>query len=162
MARETERKFLVASPDWRSLAGRKALIRQFYVYSARDRSARIRIMDGDKASMTLKFSPLSQRGDALEREEFTFPVSLDEALAMATFAEGGIIEKVRNVVPWEGFEIEVDVFAGALEGLVMAEMELGDAKEWPRLPAWLGREVTGDPAYQNAALARAAATGAAA
>jgi adenylate cyclase len=48
---------------------------------------------------------------------------------------------------------ELDVFAGANEGLVMAEIEL-ESEEWEfGLPEWAGVEVSGDPRYYNAYLA---------
>lgn len=47
---------------------------------------------------------------------------------------------------------EVDVFHGANEGLVMAEIELAAPDEPFARPAWLGREVTGDRRYYNAYL----------
>jgi adenylate cyclase len=45
------------------------------------------------------------------------------------------------------------VFRGALAGLVIAELETPDQVADAKLPAWLGREVTGEPAYYNAVLA---------
>jgi CYTH domain-containing protein len=50
----------------------------------------------------------------------------------------------------------VDVFGGGLTGQIIAEVEASDpAALWAvRSPAWCGREITGDPAYAGAALAR--------
>jgi adenylate cyclase len=48
----------------------------------------------------------------------------------------------------------VDVFAGGLAGLVVAEVELEDVDAAVELPPWVGREVTGLPEYTNAALSR--------
>jgi CYTH domain-containing protein len=49
----------------------------------------------------------------------------------------------------------VDVFECALAGLVIAEVELPDAARVLDLPPWVGREVTGEGRYANAALASA-------
>jgi adenylate cyclase len=67
------------------------------------------------------------------------------------------IRKVRHVVPHGDRKLEIDVFEDP-PGLVILEIELGSADEAVTLPDWLGewREVTGDPAYFNASLARGA------
>jgi adenylate cyclase len=51
--------------------------------------------------------------------------------------------------------VEVDVYAGDLDGLVSAEVEFASEEAAAAFapPAWLGREVTGDPRYANRALA---------
>ena len=70
---------------------------------------------------------------------------------------GNVIAKTRHKIDVAGYLYEVDVFAGKLAGLVIAELETPDQVADAELPAWLGREVTGEPAYYNAdARARAA------
>jgi len=49
---------------------------------------------------------------------------------------------------------EADEFEGALAGLIVAEIELGHAEQTIELPSWVGREVTDDPRYLNANLAK--------
>ena len=51
--------------------------------------------------------------------------------------------------------IEVDVYEGSLEGLVVAEVEFESEDEAGEFepPAWVGEELTGDPRYANEALA---------
>jgi CYTH domain-containing protein len=72
---------------------------------------------------------------------------------LLTQAVGIVIEKRRYRVPHKGFTWEVDVYEGALEGLVVAEVEMKKETDLPALPAWLGREITGDRRYSNQALA---------
>ncbi|OAV65470.1 hypothetical protein Barb4_03341 [Bacteroidales bacterium Barb4] len=48
----------------------------------------------------------------------------------------------------------MDVFHGANEGLVLAEIELEAEDEPFTLPDWIGEEVTGDERYYNAMLAK--------
>ena len=43
-----------------------------------------------------------------------------------------------------------NVFHGHKEGLILAEIELGDENEPFERPEWLGDEVTGLPQYYNA------------
>ena len=51
---------------------------------------------------------------------------------------------------------DVDVYAGALAGLCTAEVEFDSEDEAGAFtpPTWFGREVTGERAWSNAALAR--------
>jgi CYTH domain-containing protein len=64
----------------------------------------------------------------------------------------GILEKTRYVIPNGNKFIEVDEFHGKNKGLLIAEIELSDENEIFDKPAWLGAEVTGNPAYYNASL----------
>lgn len=148
MAKEVERKFLVADERWRADAEPAGALRQFYLAAAPDRSVRVRIKDGRSARLTLKFG-----AGARERDEFEYDLPLGEAREMERFALGNVIEKTRSLVRHDGHVYEVDVFAGALAGLVVAELETEAEVPDARLPGWLGREVTGEPGYYNAALA---------
>lgn len=148
MAKEIERKFLVNGQEWRGLVEDKISIRQFYLASNTGRSVRLRISDGNKATLTLKFG---SRGR--ERDEFEYAVPLAEAEEMQEFAIGRVIEKTRHHVSHLGRLYEIDVFSGELSGLVIAELETPDDVDAAHLPAWLGREVTGDARYYNASLA---------
>jgi len=72
-----------------------------------------------------------------------------------------VLVKSRRRVRHEGTWYAVDEFAGALQGLVLAETELaetelaGGTTALPGgLPTWLGREVTSDDRYSGATLAR--------
>ncbi|MFC5756119.1 CYTH domain-containing protein [Rhizobium sp. GCM10022189] len=148
MAKEIERKFLVRGEAWRSAAESKSVLKQGYVASMDDRSVRIRILDGKTARLTMKIG----RG-TLTRDEFEYEIPIADAEELLENAIGIVIEKTRYRVPYEGFVWEVDVFAGAHRGLVIAEVEMQAETDNPPLPAWLGREVTGDFRYSNQALA---------
>ncbi|HEV2896957.1 MAG TPA: CYTH domain-containing protein [Pseudaminobacter sp.] len=149
MAKEIERKFLVTSDDWRGHVDGKAAIRQFYLAAVDGRSFRVRIRDGSSAALTLKFGAHGR-----ERDEFEYPIPLRDAEEMQEFAIGLVIEKTRHEVRHNGYVYEVDDFAGALAGLVIAELETPDDVLAAELPPWLGREVTGESAFYNASLAR--------
>jgi adenylate cyclase len=71
---------------------------------------------------------------------------------LRTLCDGPIIEKTRYLVPHDGLIWEVDVHEGALQGLVLAEIELEHEDLAFTLPEWIGREVTGDPRYKKANL----------
>lgn len=148
MAKEIERKFLVASDGWREQADKGTQLRQAYVVTMDDRSVRVRIHGNKWARLTIKIGK-----SALVRNEYEYDVSMDDAKEMLTQAVGVVIEKRRFRVPHRGFTWEVDVYAGALEGLVVAEVEMKRETDLPALPAWLGREITGDRRYSNQSLA---------
>ncbi|MEF2554219.1 CYTH domain-containing protein [Aurantimonas sp. A2-1-M11] len=149
MGREIERKFLVANDGWRAQAVRATRLEQFYLFSREGASARVRISGGTTARLTIKTG-----SDGLSRGEFEYDIPLADAQELRESRIGALVEKTRHVVPLAGgFEVEVDVFAGALAGLVMAEIELAGIDDAPVLPDFLGREVTGNPRYFNSQLA---------
>ena len=70
--------------------------------------------------------------------------------------EGRRIEKTRYEIPADdGLTIELDVYDGALAGLVVAEIEFDSEQAADAFsgPDWLGREVTEDSRYKNQRLA---------
>ena len=54
-----------------------------------------------------------------------------------------------------GLAIELDVYAGDLDGLMTAEVEFGSEEEADAFdpPPWIGTDVTGDARYSNQSLA---------
>ncbi len=148
MKLEIERKFLVASPRWREQATSAVHIRQGYLCAGRACTVRVRLA-GDQAWLTIK-GP----GDGAARAEFEYPLPVADATALLEqVGQQPPIDKTRHRVPYGGLVFEVDVFHGANEGLVLAEVELDAADTHVNLPPWIGREVTGDHRYFNAYLA---------
>ncbi|WP_431268282.1 alpha/beta fold hydrolase [Dankookia sp. P2] len=155
MATEIERKSLVAGEGWRSAAlGPGLRLRQGYLPNGGDAATpvvRVRLAGAD-GFLTIKGPGL------LSRAEFEYPIPAAEAEAMlATLCAQPVLEKTRTRVAHGGLVWEVDVFAGHLAGLVLAEVELASADQPFARPDWAGAEVTGDKRYQNNALARASA-----
>jgi CYTH domain-containing protein len=152
MGLEIERKFLVTGDGWRAAAlGPAVPLRQGYLAGgATGPVVRVRLA-GEQAFLTIKGPGL------LARAEYEYPIPPEDAAAMLeTLCAAPVIEKTRTRVGHAGLVWEVDVFAGHLAGLVLAEVELASADQRVELPGWAGREVTDDPRYQNAALVRAA------
>src|ERR1035437_4312505 len=148
MGLEIERKFLVR--DVAVLAGVDGVaFRQGYLSTEPERSVRVR-RSGDVAFITIKgISDLS----GVSRAEFEYPIPAEDADAMLDeLALRPLIEKTRYRVEAGGRVWEIDVFAGANEGLVVAEVELPTEQAEVAVPAWAGAEVTGDPRYYNANL----------
>lgn len=149
MGLEIERKFLVTGEGWQADAGPGKSIRQAYLSAGGAASVRVRIIGESKAKLTVKSAEV-----ALSRTEFEYDVPVADAAVMLALRQGAVIVKTRHRVPaGEGRAWEVDVFGGVHAGLVIAEIELGAEDERFDKPDWLGAEVTGDPAYSNAALA---------
>ena len=140
---EVERKFLLAEePDlaWET----QTRLRQGCIALDGDTEVRIR---GNV--LTVK------RGGGLVRAEIEVPVDDRQAEALWRLTEGRRLEQVRKTVRRGELLFEVDVYSGALAGLVVAEVEFPDARTAAAFvpPPWLGREVTGDRRYANRALA---------
>ena len=148
MAREIERKFLVRGEGWRSQVVKTARYRQGYLTEGGTCSIRVRI-DGEQAFLNIKSATLG-----IQRSEYEYPIPLLDAEEMlAHFTTGLLIEKTRHFVDHAGHRWEIDVFAGANEGLVVAEIELQAEDEVFELPPWVGEEVSDDPRYYNVCLA---------
>lgn len=148
MAKEIERKFLVASDDWRQKAKLGKSFRQAVVFSQGNRMIRIRAIDHKKARLTIKIGI-----NGLSRHEFEYDVPIGDAEELLELANGSMITKTRYEVKHGKHIWEIDVYGGALEGLVVAEVELKSEKDVPEFPDWLGREVTDDQRFSNQSLA---------
>lgn len=111
---------------------------------------RLRVDGGIRGLVTLK-----SKAAGLSRAEYEYDIPLAHAEELlARYCSRGRLAKQRYVLALpDGRAWEIDVFEGALAGLVTAEIELSREDEHVDLPAWLGREVTHDGRYSNAALA---------
>ena len=149
MAEEIERKFLLATDDWRGLAV-GIVYRQGYLCAQPERTVRVRLA-GDRGFLTVK--GVTQ---GIARSEYEYEIPAEDArLMLDTLCQQPLIEKKRYTIPYQGFLWEVDEFFGLNQGLVVAEIELAAADQVFERPEWVGREVSGDSRYTNAALCRA-------
>lgn len=145
---EIERKFLLKNEDWREGAS-GILYRQGYLCTDPERTVRVRI-GGDTAILAIKGG-----SDGIARAEFEYPLPIeDAALLLDQLCLQPLVEKYRYFVPFAGLTWEIDEFLGANAGLLLAEVELERVDQAVPLPPWAGAEVTGDPRYYNAYLAR--------
>ncbi len=147
---EIERKFLVNKRDgeYKKQAYSSSRIKQGYICSAHGRTVRVRIRD-EKGYLTIK-GPSDKGG--MSRYEFEKEITLDEAEQLMKLCEPGIIDKTRYLVKSGRHTFEVDEFYGDNEGLVMAEVELGNEDEPYEKPAFIATEVTGDRRFYNSFL----------
>ena len=149
MGLEIERKFLVRDDSWRNAVDGEWRILQGYLATTERVTLRVRIL-GDSARLTVK-GPF--RG--ISRSEYEYPIPVEDAWTMLQeLAVLPVVDKVRYRVRHGGHAWDLDVFSGDNAGLVLAEIELQHPDERFELPLWAGLEVTGDPRYSNANLAR--------
>lgn len=151
---EIERKFLVPAqpPKIRGLRRAKP-IAQGYLASDAERAVEVRVRKkGKRCFLTVKV------GNGARRTEVELPLKSQEFAALWPATKGRRIAKKRHRLPIKGSAavIELDVYKDALAGLCVAEVEFPDERAARAFqpPAWFGRELTDDPAYRNAALAR--------
>jgi adenylate cyclase len=148
MATEIERKFLLKSEEWRSIASGMVYC-QGYITAGQGKTVRVRII-GDRAYLTIK-----GRSHGISRLEFEYEIPLEDAKEMLDqLCERPFIEKMRYKIPFEGFIWEVDEFFGENQGLILAEIELTDEHQDVKLPNWIGQEVSGDWRYSNSCLVK--------
>lgn len=145
---EIERKFLVNGEEFKHLAYDHKHIRQGYICSGHGRTVRVR-STGDAAYITIK-GPSDAKG--MSRYEFEKEITPDEANHLFALCEPGVIDKTRYYVENGNHIVEVDVFHGDNEGLVMAEIELKSEDEAFEKPHFIGKEVTGDRRFYNSHL----------
>jgi CYTH domain-containing protein len=156
---EIERKFLLRSaPSAAVLAAHGAVPRRLEQVYLVDPPAGRRIRRIDHADGRIEYRLTIKRrlrAFAYHEEEERIDAARYESLLLQADPAGRPIRKVRHVVPHGRQVLEIDVFETP-PGLVLLEVELEQDDEPVELPAWVGewREVTGDPAYMNASIAR--------
>ena len=148
-SREIERKFLLK----RFPPGLKKFphdtIEQGYLAVGRG-GLQVRLRKkGSVRSLTFK------QGTKGEREEREIRLSVEQFNTLWPATAGRRLTKVRYDVPWKRHTIEIDIYRGRHDGLVVAEVEFDNQRSCAAFqpPDWIGRDVTGKPKYSNVALA---------
>lgn len=146
---EIERKYLITTPpaDYKSWPFHE--IEQAYLCT--EPVIRIRRED-EQFYMTYKSKGL------LAREEYNLPLTKEAYTHLLSKADGIVLSKRRYLSPIKGtrLTIELDVFSGRYDGLMLAEVEfssLEDARHFTP-PSWFGPDVTMSGEYQNSRLSR--------
>jgi CYTH domain-containing protein/CHAD domain-containing protein len=153
---EIERKFLVDHPPQGFKRHPHRRLAQGYIVSAGD-DLEVRLRkNANKRILTVK------RGGGRARDEYETP--LDRASFDRLWARTGgrVVEKIRYAIPLpEGLIAELDVYAGALDGLVTVEVEFDSSEEAEAFaaPPWFGPELTEDARYKAQRLAEAGRPG---
>ncbi len=143
---EIERKFLIKElPDLSQYEYHDLT----QAYLNRDPVLRIRKED-DEYVFTYKGKGL------LAREEYNLPLNKESFDNLLPKTEGKVISKRRYLIPYDKYTIELDVFKGDLEPLIMAEVEFDSVEEANSFaaPEWFGEDVTEDRRYHNSNLSK--------
>jgi CYTH domain-containing protein len=150
VASEIERKWVAEQPPAADALGAGTPYRQGYVAIDGDVTVRVRI------SPTQAWLTVKGGGDGLDRSEVDLELDLPDAEELWNHTGDRQLEKTRHRIPVDEYTAEVDLFAGPLDGVCVVEVEFPTvgAAEAFRAPAWFGREVTGQPEWSNASLAR--------
>lgn len=92
---------------------------------------------------------------AIHNLEEEFALSQDAYLHLRLKCDGHFVCKRRYRIPFGQYMIELDVFSGQHQGLILAEVEFPNTAEADAFvpPAWFGEDVSQDPRYRNVALA---------
>ena len=147
--REIERKFLVRRmPDALASFPHAEMWQGYLVTAPGGVQVRMR-KAGEKHSLTYK------RGRGTAREEREIELTAEQFAVLWPATEGRRLTKTRYDVPLGDRVVEIDVYTGKHEGLVVAEVEFDDeqsAREF-QVPDWLGKDVSHDRRYSNQLLA---------
>ena len=92
----------------------------------------------------------------MAREEYNLPLDADSYAHLLQKADGNIITKRRYLIPLVPYTIELDVFSGIFEGVIVAEVEFPSIEEAESFsaPDWFGEDVTYDGRYHNSVMSR--------
>ncbi len=150
VTREIERKFLLTKlpPNLRHFHSRT--IEQGYL-SVKSDGTQIRLRkSGRHHSLTIK------RGRGISRQEIEVDLTRDQFEELWPATAGCRLTKTRYDVPFSKHTIEIDVYRGRNEGLVVAEVEFRDERDCKRFqpPDWFAADVSGKSRYSNVRLAR--------
>ncbi len=146
---EIERKFLVKRvPDGLAEFPHDEIAQGYLATEPGGIQVRLR-KKGNVRSLTYKRTVKNGR----EEREIRLSAEQFEALWPAT--AGRRLSKVRYEMPWKEHTIEIDVYTGRHDGLVVAEVEFADEKSCTAFqpPEWMDEDVTGKARYSNVLLA---------
>lgn len=152
---EIERKYLIEADEMPADCLSYPFLQIEQAYLSTDPVVRIRRQD-DSFYLTYK-----SRGK-MAREEYNLPLNVQSYDHLLKKADGLVLTKKRYLIPAKdaglpgsSLTIELDIFEGAYQGLILAEVEFSSEDEANRFtpPAWFGREVTFTGEYQNSVLA---------
>jgi adenylate cyclase len=147
--REIERKFLVRKLPEDLATYPSTEISQGYLVSTDD-GLQVRLRkQGEQYSLTYK------RGLGNVREEREVALTAEQFATLWPATEGKRLVKTRYEIPLGERIVEIDLYGGQHEGLIVAEVEFDDEQSAINFqpPDWLGDDVTGDPRYSNQLLA---------
>ena len=145
---EIERKYLVSGIPDNIDSYPCRFIEQGYLNTAP--VVRVR-RDNDNYYLTYK------GGGMMAREEYNLPLNKEAYEHLIKKADGNIITKKRYEIPdGNGYTIELDIFDGAFNGTVIAEVEFNTIEEADNyiMPEFFTEDVTNNPEYHNSNMSK--------
>ncbi|WP_143319323.1 CYTH domain-containing protein [Clostridium sp. HBUAS56010] len=144
---EIERKFLIDRLPEDAKEYPYHIIEQGYLST--EPVVRVRKED-DSYYLTYKSKGL------LEREEYNLPLTKKSYEHLLKKTDGHVLTKKRYLIPIsnQNLTIELDIFEGRFEGLILAEVEFKTREDAQSFlpPDWFGKDVTFSGEYQNSRL----------
>ena len=145
---EIEKKYLIHKLPEDLVVIKRSNISQYYILLEGKAEARVRLKE---TSGVVKHYLTIKAGEGFVRTEVELEIQEKQFNELAKSTTRAVV-KQRLVTP-EGFEI--DVYEGALNGLITVEKEFASEEEAASFtpPSWFGEDVTEDKRYKNNNLA---------
>jgi len=145
---EIEKKYLLKELPENLHTYPSASIEQGYIIVTEKEELRVR-KKGRSLLLTFK------RGSGTRRHEVEIDLSKDEYDQFKQVIIGMPIHKQRINYPYRGHTIEIDIYKGYLEGLIVAEVEFPSVQSMDAFspPAWFAEDVSEIEEFKNKALA---------
>ncbi len=149
MPAEIERKFLVSEiPQHLSYKKEDKISQGYIAFEPGRNEVRVR-QKGEKYFLAVK------SGGGLSRNETELEITQPQFNELWATTEGQRLEKDRREYTHGELIIELDIYRGRLQGLLVAEVEFPseEAANSFSPPDWFGQEITEDNHYRNRQLA---------
>lgn len=145
--KEIEYKFLVDASLWETVEKPNPdEIVQGFIFKSPEKTIRVRIKN-QEGFLTIKGKAIG-----ISRDEFEYPIPYQDAKELLEKYTDKQLRKKRYVISFASKKWEVDVFEGALQGLILAELEVASEDEVFTAPPWITEDVSTNPAYFNSVL----------
>lgn len=144
---EIERKFLIKTLPEDLDHYTMRMIEQGYLCT--EPVVRVR-RDNDLYELTYKSKGL------ISREEVNLTLDAQSYEHLLKKVDGHIITKERYMIPYLNYMIELDIFKGVHEPLIVAEVEFPTEEEANKFtpPSWFSEDVSLDGKYHNSNLCK--------
>lgn len=157
---EIERKFLLNGLPENLESYTCLIMEQAYISTNPVIRIRQKSVKNDKNSSPEYILTVKSTG-LLSRQEYEIDIDRYAYKNLMSKAEGNAISKYRYLVPLDNsLTLELDVFKGAFEGLIIGEIEFPDevsAKKYTP-PEYLSEEVTFDTRFHNSTMSAMSAS----
>lgn len=149
MNKEIERRFLIKKLPADLEKYHSDDIIQGYLIITPEREVRLRSKNYHYFSLAVK------DGVGEERSEIEINITEENFFQLWPLTKGQYLHKIRYLIPYGQFRLELDLFLDDLDGYHHVEVELKSSEQDKKFipPDWFGKEVTNDPRYNSKNLA---------